>query len=221
MSHFHRTAPHQEQAPATQGKVLHWAGHYDLFASVLTFGRRGQLRRETVELAALQPGSQVLEVGCGTGDVALAATRQVGASGAVYGIDPSPEMIAVAREKAARAGLALNFQIGVIEALAFPDDSFDMVFSSLMMHHLPDELKRRGLAEVARVLKPRGRLLIVDIRRPVTRWERIKTRISLHGSLREGVQDLSQLLRAAGFSDVQMGNMRFGMLGYVLGQIAK
>jgi ubiquinone/menaquinone biosynthesis C-methylase UbiE len=218
MVHSHRTGDHHERTPATQGRVIRWARHYDLFASVFTLGRRARLRRETVELAALQPGAHVLEVGCGTGDVALAASRRLGASGAVYGIDPSAEMIAVARAKAERAGLAADFQIGVIESLPFPDSSFDVVLSSLMMHHLPDELKRRGLAEIARVLKPGGRLVIVDFKRPASRRGWIASRLSLHGALREGVQDLLDLLRAAGFSHVQTGDMRIGMLGYVIGQ---
>src|SRR5204863_5051830 len=130
------------------------------------------LRRTTVELAGIQPAERVLEVGCGTGDVAIAASERTGTGGAVYAIDPSPEMIAVARDKAARARRAVDFQVGVIEALAFPDASFDVVLSSLMMHHLPNDLKRRGLAEIARVLKPDGRLLIVDFKRPTTRMGR-------------------------------------------------
>jgi ubiquinone/menaquinone biosynthesis C-methylase UbiE len=218
MAHSHRTGDHHERTAATQGRVIRWARHYDLFASVFTLGRRARLRQETVELAALQPGARVLEVGCGTGDVALAASKRLGASGAVYGIDPSAEMIAVARAKAERAVLAADFQIGAIESLPFPDSSFDVVLSSLMMHHLPNELKRRGLAEIARVLKPGGRLVIVDFKRPTARRGWIASRLSLHGALREGVQDLPELLRAAGFSNLQTGDMRIGMLGYVIGQ---
>src|SRR5436853_2061435 len=167
MSHFHHhSAPHAAHAPATQGQLIRWARYYDLFVSVFTLGHRRQLRQSTVELAGIQPGERVLEVGCGTGDVALAARERAGTSGAAYGIDPSVEMIAVARDKAARAGLAVDFQVGVIEALAFPDASFDVVLSSLMMHHLPGDLKQRGLVEIVRVLKPGGRLLIVDFKRP-------------------------------------------------------
>jgi ubiquinone/menaquinone biosynthesis C-methylase UbiE len=172
-----------------------------------------------VDLARIQPGERVLEVGCGTGDVALAAREPAGASGAVYGIDASPEMIAVARAKAARLGAAVDFQVGLIEALAFPDASLDVVLSSLMMHHLPEDLKRAGLAEIARVLKPGGRLLIVDIKRPTDRLDHILNRVLLHGGLRVGVQDLAPMLRATGFTGIEEGATGFRLLGFVRGQI--
>src|SRR3954451_9895427 len=165
--------------PATRGRVIHMARHYDLVVSLLTLGRRARLRRATVALARLQPGDHVLEVGCGTGDVALAASAQVGANGSVVGIDPSPEMIAVACAKATRSARNVGFQVGVIEALAFPDGTFDVVLSSLMMHHLPDDLKRQGLAEIARVLKPGGRLLIVDVKRPIGHLGRMLATLAL------------------------------------------
>lgn len=217
----HHGEPHDRHAPTTRGYVIRWARYYDPFVSIFTFGRRAQLRRATADLARIQPGATVLEVGCGTGDVALAAKERAGSSGAVYGIDPAPEMIAVARGKAARAGLAVDFQVGLIEALAFPDATFDVVLSSLMMHHLPDDLKRRGLTEIARVLKPGGRLLIVDLKRPTTRIARTMTTLFLHGALREGIRDLPPLMHTAGFTQVQAGDMRFRLLGFVIGQATK
>src|SRR3954454_21892023 len=129
--HRRRHGRRETVRPATRGRTIQWAAYYDPFVSVFTLGRRRQLRRATVALATLQPGDQVLEVGCGTGDVALAASVHVGENGTISGIDPVPEMIAVARTKAARAAIAANFQVGVIEALAFPDDTFDVVLSSL------------------------------------------------------------------------------------------
>jgi ubiquinone/menaquinone biosynthesis C-methylase UbiE len=212
--HHHSASPADHTA-ATRGNVLHSASIYDSVVTLLTLGRRARIRRTTVELAGIQPAERVLEVGCGTGDVAIAARDYVGTEGAVYGIDPSPEMIAFAREKAARAQRPVDFQVGVIEALAFPDASFDVVLSSLMMHHLPNDLKRRGLAEIARVLKPDGRLLIVDFKRPTTRLARVMTTMLWHGGLREGVQDLAPLLHEAGFSQVRTGDMPLPVLGFV------
>jgi ubiquinone/menaquinone biosynthesis C-methylase UbiE len=215
--HFHSHASFDEQAPATRGVVIRWAKYYDPFVSFFTLGQRTQLRRATVDLARIRPGAAVLEVGCGTGDVALAAKARAGSTGSVYGIDPSPEMIAVARSKAAHSGATVEFQVGVIEALAFPDASFDVVLSSLMMHHLPDDVKRRGLAEIARVLKPGGQLVIVDMKRPTTWVARTMTALFLHGAMSVGIQDLPELLNEAGFSEVQTGEVRPSMLGYVTG----
>jgi ubiquinone/menaquinone biosynthesis C-methylase UbiE len=143
-----------------------------------------------------------------TGTLALVAKQRVGATGRVAGIDPAPPMIARARRKAARRGLAIDFQVGVIERLPFPDRAFDVVLSSLMMHHLPDALKQQGLREVARVLKPGGRLLVLDAKRPAGPWQ-------------SGIQDLPVLMRAAGFSRIDTGEARFLGLGFALGRIGE
>jgi ubiquinone/menaquinone biosynthesis C-methylase UbiE len=215
----HRSHQHGELTPATRGRLIRWARYYDPCVSLLTLGRRTRLRRTTVALAHIRPGERVLEVGCGTGDVALVAKAQAGPGGVVSGIDASPEMIAVARAKAAHQGVAVDFQVGLIEALAFPDAIFDVVLSSLMMHHLPDDLKRQGLAEIARVLKPGGRLLIVDAKHPTNRLGRGLATLLLHGSLSSGVQDLPPLLQAAGFTGVEVGETGFRTLGFVRGQV--
>jgi ubiquinone/menaquinone biosynthesis C-methylase UbiE len=216
--HHHRSDQLGVEPPATRGRLIRRAAHYDMFVDVLTLGRRAQLRRQTVALASIQPGERVLEVGCGTGDVALAAAALAGPTGAVAGIDPSPEMIAVARAKAIRAACAVDFQIGLIEALAFPDATFDVVLSSLMMHHLPDDLKRQGLVEIARVLKPGGRLLIVDAKRPSSRLGRLVAALMLHSGLKSGIQDLPPMLRAAGFIHIDTGQTGFRVLGFVRGR---
>jgi ubiquinone/menaquinone biosynthesis C-methylase UbiE len=215
----HRRSDSLEDHPAaTRGRLIRWANSYDPFVSLLTLGRHAQLRRTTVALARVQPGETVLEVGCGTGDVSIAARAQVGLTGAVSGIDAAPEMIAVARAKVARLGVAVDFQVGLIEALTFPAASFDVVLSSLMMHHLPDDLKRQGLAEIARVLKPAGRLLVVDFKRPTGHLGQAMNTLLLHGGLRTGVQDLPPMLHAAGFTDIDAGETEFRMLGFVRGQ---
>jgi SAM-dependent methyltransferase len=90
------------------------------------------------------------------------AGTAAGTAGETCGIDPAPEMVELARRKAAQAGVRVRFEVGVIEVLPYLPDHFDVVLSSLMLHHLPDELKRRGLAEIHRVLKPAGRLVAVD-----------------------------------------------------------
>ena len=91
-------------------------------------------------------------------------------------------MIAVAPKKAVRTGLEVDFRIGVIEALPYPDASFDVVTSSLMMHHLSHELQVRGLAEIYRVLKPGGRIFIADmLRLSKSLHDRLFATLTLHG----------------------------------------
>jgi len=195
-------------APQTKGIVLDWARRYDMLVSLITLGREQALRQRTADLAQLRPGESVLDVGCGTGTLALVAKRRVGEAGRVAGIDPAPQMIARARRKAARQGLSLDLQVGVIERLPFPDQSFDVVLSSLMMHHLPDDLKRQGLREIARVLKPGGRVLVLDAKRLSGRWH-------------SAIQDQPALMREAGFSQIETGEARVLGLGFALGRIGE
>jgi ubiquinone/menaquinone biosynthesis C-methylase UbiE len=206
-------------APATRGSLIRSAGHYDQLVSLLTLGRRTRLRQMTIALAGIQPGERVLEVGCGTGDVAIAACAPAGERGSVSGIDASPEMIAVARAKAGRAGLAIDFRLEPIEALSYPNATFDVVLSSLMMHHLPDDLKRQGLAEIARVLKPGGRVLIVDVKRPTNRIGQVLNRLILHGRLKTAIQDLPAMLHDVGYIGIETGATDWRMLGFVRGRI--
>lgn len=155
-AHLHRREPSDAAASETRGGVLNWGWFYDLLVWFVIGGREQTLRQMIADLARLQSGETVLDVGYGTGSLTRVARERVGETSRVCGIDPGPQQIARARRQAERAGLSIDFQVGVIEHLAFPDQSFDVVLSSLMMHHLPDDLKRQGLAEIARVLKPGG-----------------------------------------------------------------
>jgi ubiquinone/menaquinone biosynthesis C-methylase UbiE len=93
-------------------------------------------------LAQIKSGDKVLDVGCSSGRQSMAAQGWDGADGETVGIDPSPEMIRVARKNAARAGLKLKFEVGVVGSLPFPDGSFDVALNRLMLHHLPGDLKK-------------------------------------------------------------------------------
>ena len=204
--HRHNSA---DKAPTkeTKGLVLSGGWRYDLMEWYHdTFSFRGQLRelrQRTATMARLQPGDAVLDVGCGTGTLALEVARRVGSAGRVAGIDPGTEQIARARSKAARGHLPIEFQIGVIEQLPFPDQTFDVVLSTLMMHHLPHPLKRQGLAEIARVLKPGGRLVIADFKHKKERQGQT-ARFHAGGS---SMQDLVAMVSDAGFSQVETEEM--------------
>src|SRR3954452_19415747 len=98
-AHFQSTltvehAMEEQMRSGTHGLVLHWAARYDLLAWLLTHGRERQLREAIIRLATLKTSDDVLDIGCGTGTLAIAATRHVGPTGAVTGVDASPAMIA-------------------------------------------------------------------------------------------------------------------------------
>jgi ubiquinone/menaquinone biosynthesis C-methylase UbiE len=195
-------------ARATKGLILKGGWRYDLhgwFLDTCLFRGKGrELRQRTIALADLHHGETLLDVGCGTGTLAIEAQRRVGSAGRVVGTDPSLEQIARARAKAARRNLPIEFQIGVIEDLPFPDQTFDVVFSTLMMHHLPNSLKRQGLTEIVRVLKPGGRLVIADFTRKQNRAGQA-ARFHAGGS---GLQELAALVTDAGFVQLETEQMQ-------------
>ena len=204
----HHHGSGEASAKVTNGLILTGGWRYDLhgwFIDTCLFRGKGrELRQRTATLARLQPGDQVLDVGCGTGTLALEVQRCVGSAGRVVGIDPGNEQIARACAKAARHHVPIQFQIGVIEQLAFSDQTFDVVLSTLMMHHLPKNLKVQGLAEIARVLKPGGRLIIADFTRKQER-SGLATRFHAAGS---SLSELAALIADAGFVQVDTEEMR-------------
>lgn len=185
------------RAPRTKGLVLHGeARYYDVLAWLLTLGRERAFRERLVELAALEAGETVLDVGCGTGSLAIAAKRRVRPAGTVHGIDASPEMIDRARRKAAKEGVDVIFHVGAAETLPFPDACFDAVTSTLMLHHLPRALRQQCAREMLRVLKPGGRVLAADFTTPARQRKGFLARLHRHGHV--ALDDMVELLREAG-----------------------
>jgi len=192
----------------TEGQLISWAASYDVLVQVVMLGRAGSLRRHIVDLMQLSPTDVVLDAGCGTGDLALRIARRIPA-GSVTGIDASQEMIARAQRKAHRHHAPIDFRVEPVETLSFPDGTFDKVASTLVLHHLPGDLKQQALASLARVLKPGGRLFIVDFLS--TSGQLIGHSSDAHGPM------LPDLLRAAGLSNIQFTGLGFRSIGALFG----
>lgn len=192
-----------EKAPETAGRTIRsWARWYDL-VDLLSFGGTKRIRRSAIRAAAPQPGEAVLDAGCGTGSLLLMLEEKVGPEGRVEGIDASPEMVEEAGKKLAKKGSRAKAQVALMEEIPFGNGEFDLVTSTYVFHHLPDDLKRKGLAEIRRVLKPGGRFLLVDFEggghSPIGWLLSLFGHSHDHGHL----QELTQMMEGAGFSDVR------------------
>lgn len=204
----------RHSAPGTKGRVLHSAAGYDLLAWLLLLARERAFRDRLVRLARLEPGQSVLDIGCGTGSLAIAAKRRVGLSGRMHGIDASPEMIARARKKASKAGADVTFTNGVVEGLPFPEAQFDAVLSTLMLHHLPRAAREQCVREVRRVLKPGGRVLAVDFGRAAGGRSSLIEHFHRHG--RVDVREIVKLLSDGGLEIIESGAVGLRDLSFVL-----
>jgi ubiquinone/menaquinone biosynthesis C-methylase UbiE len=204
-------------APATSGGTIRKARIYDLGCAML-FGLDRRLWRMVLELAEVKPGERVLDVGCGPGRLALAAGALVGPAGEAYGIDAAPEMVEVASRKAARSAGNVHFKVGLIEDMPFEDGRFDLVTNTLVMHHLPEDVKRRGLEEVRRVLKPGGRFVAVDIRSPDKGPHALLAHLFIgHHMGASDIGDTVVLLDAAGFTGTSTGRAPISWFSFARG----
>jgi ubiquinone/menaquinone biosynthesis C-methylase UbiE len=198
----------------TSGLVLHSAAWYDLLVWLAMRGRERVFREKVLRLAHLERGETVLDVGCGTGTLAIAAKQWVGSTGAVSGIDASPEMIVRARKKARRAGADVVFKNVVAEALPFPDGHFDAVLSTVTLHHLPRAARQLCAREMRRVLKPDGRALVVDFGRATRQKRSVLAHFHRHGHV--DLSDIIAVLSDAGLHCVENGAVGIHDLQFVL-----
>jgi ubiquinone/menaquinone biosynthesis C-methylase UbiE len=191
-----------EQAPLTEGRTIRWfARFYDPASWLMSLGQDARANREIIAAAAVRSGERILDVGCGTGAQTIVAARAA-APAKVVGIDPSPEMLEVARRKAAKRGLDIDFRVAAIEHLPFGDAQFDVVLSGFMLHHLPEVVIRSGIAEVRRVLTPGGRFLAVDM---VSGRSLLGGIIGLFGHAHkpQGLELIEEVMRQTGFREVK------------------
>jgi demethylmenaquinone methyltransferase/2-methoxy-6-polyprenyl-1,4-benzoquinol methylase len=145
------------EEPAVKAMFDRIASVYDLMNSVMTAGMHQRWRERTADLARVGPGSRALDVATGTGDLAVALARR-GAD--VVGVDFAPKMLELARRKAP----ALTFQEGNALALDFRDDSFDAATVGFGARNFSD--LDLGLSEMARVVKPGGHVVVLEITTP-------------------------------------------------------
>lgn len=200
---------------ATEG--LRWPLFYDLLVLVLTRGRDRAFREALLDLAELAPEHHVLDVGCGTGSLAISASRRLG-PGSVSGTDISEPMLARARAKARRKGRDIAFRQVDACDLPFETDSFDRVLMTTVLHMVPASRRPDCIGEMARVLRSGGRALIVDYGGPLHERRSMAARHGRHGAF--DLYALGQTMPASGFTAVETGALGWLDLHYVLATAA-
>lgn len=209
-NHAHDDKNHTHQAPF-------WVRYYDAIVGLVTLGRTRSMHRGTIQLANLQPGDALLDVGCGTGKLVFAAEKAIGPGGTAVGLDVEAGMIAQARANAVKEDSQATFDVASITQIPCPDNSFDVVTSSLMYHHLSPTEKSEGLREVWRVLRPNGRFLIVDLN-PSRRG--LAVRLPGHNQLAQEdyvSREVVEQMQVAGFTNITAGAHPFRQLSYAVG----
>jgi ubiquinone/menaquinone biosynthesis C-methylase UbiE len=160
------------------------------------------IHRRLVDQARIQPDQRVLEIGCGTGNLAILIKR-LHPDAEVVGIDPDPKALARAQRKAWREALSVQLDRGFAEELPYPDASFDRVLSALMFHHLGPEEQEKSLDEARRILRPGGSLHLLDFGGAKMRSDGFMARLHHRSErLRNNFGDrIPTLMRGAGFAD--------------------
>ena len=189
-----------------------WLLHlYDPFTRLLGVER---LHRRLVDAAELRPGHRVLEIGCGTGNLALLAKKQQ-PQAVVVGLDPDFAALAQARRKARRRHLDVQWDSGSAAELPYPDGSVDRVFSSLMLHHVPPAEKVQALREVRRVLTADGELHLADFGGHADHGLHARLARRSRMLTDQAGEGLTSLLREAGFADLTESTIPSRYLGPV------
>jgi demethylmenaquinone methyltransferase/2-methoxy-6-polyprenyl-1,4-benzoquinol methylase len=214
------------------------AARYDRANTVMSGGVHHWWRRRAVRRAGVRRGDAVLDCATGTGDLAIAFRRAVGAEGRVVGTDFTPEMIALARAKAQN----ITFEVADVTALPYDDASFDAASIAFGIRNVGDPVK--GIAEMARVVKPGGRVVVVEFGKPrngIIRWAYEKySRLALprlggvvtgkraayeyleHSAARfpYGEEFVALMRRAADFDSIEVVPLTFGVAYLYVGVTA-
>lgn len=182
------------------------APFYDALVRFLAFfiGGEHRLRQRVVTLIGLRPGDHVLDVACGTGTMATMMAECVGPEGQIVGIDLSPRMIEIAKRKATMP--QVTFRQANAENIPYPDQYFDKATITYALHEMPRAVRHNTLNEVHRVLKPGGRLVVVDYYEPRGRCRRALFRLwmRVEGATAEDLltSGLLREIKTGGFEDI-------------------
>ncbi len=213
------------------------APRYDLMNDLMSAGLHRAWKAYTVMVANLREGDQVLDIAGGTGDLALAVAKKVGATGQVVHTDINEAMLRTGRDRLIDAGVLLPTVVCDAERLPFADNHFDLVSVAFGLRNMTH--KDAALAEMCRVLKPRGRLLVLEfskVARPLSKaydWYSFKVLPRL-GSLvagdaasyqylaesirmHPGQEELKSLMKQTGFGHVDYHNMAGGVVALHVG----
>jgi ubiquinone/menaquinone biosynthesis C-methylase UbiE len=191
------------------------AWYYDWVVRLMAFKAGRSHVGALLQVAQVRPGDAVLDIGCGTGTLALACARQAGAGAPVFGIDASQQMIARARRKA--RGTHVEFVVGTVEALPFDNARFDLVLSTLMLHHLPRPAREACAREARRVLRPGGRFVACDFQTPEHEAAGLIAKLHRHGGV--PLAQVGEIVRAAGFRVEDSGLLGVSDLHYTVAQV--
>lgn len=190
---------------------------YDFLLRCMTGGREASYRGEILDRAAFVPGDAVLDVGCGTGTQALLTLARILPGGSVTGLDINPRMVAAARRKIRRAGAAIEVVQGDATALPFGADRFDVVTITTVLHMIATSEHPACLAEAKRVLKPGGRLVLIDYAGKFETRRHMSARHGPHG--RFDLHDLRGAVAEAGFESIGEGELGWLSLSYLVAEL--
>ncbi|HSJ98870.1 MAG TPA: class I SAM-dependent methyltransferase, partial [Myxococcota bacterium] len=170
-THFgYREVPEGEKSRRVGEVFRSVAPSYDLMNDLMSLGLHRAWKRFAVEMSGVRPGARVLDVASGSGDLALALARRAGPAGQVWMTDINAAMLEVGRDKAIDAGMVLPLALADAERLPFRDASFDCVTVAFGLRYMTR--KERALAEMARVARPGGRVVVLEFSRPWKPLER-------------------------------------------------
>lgn len=237
-THFgFQTVDEQEKAKHVRSVFDSVAPKYDVMNDLMSAGLHRIWKRYTITVANPQPGQQVLDIAGGTGDLSRAFARRVGPTGRVVHTDINQAMLREGRNRLLDEGLVLPTMVCDAEKLPFADNSFDLVSVAFGLRNMTH--KEQALSEVRRVLKPGGRLLVLEFSRVAKPLEKAYDWYSfnvlpklgqmvagdahsyqyLAESIRmhPGQEELRQLMKSVGFGHVDVHNLSAGVVALHVG----